>query len=537
MNDHPAIDDAALRAMLDGRARRASAAPLDLDSIVAAAGPRSSRRLRTFNAGPRLALGGALAAVLVAALLASPFVSQPVGHASASPSGSSLAQSNESSAPSPSAPAQLDPLRLLAAADAGSLIRTQAAALPGTLIAVDGRLEADPSRCRRVESCDTIVLADSGNGFTVRPVGDIGPGPWSGSGPLEGALILRLSGATENGSPVVEFVGRLSVPPTRGPAWFVQDIIEGAVDTAGAYVAVQGWLVRGPFHPCPSDPRNPPVAYGCPTDDWLSESDYQPYQPDGSMIGPSAGIYLSSGSYDRWAPGPARAGLGGRGVEPRQGTYLLRLVSDGCGPNADCLPPAPRWRIVGRFDPIQPGSFDSSPSATPGPTLGPTGEALTAAELAVQRPGSTTNYLVRAWLGVVLTPGVRCAHPRPSGWPVTGCSEVDWLTDTPSDPAFTASNLGDRVVVQNGAYVTFAQDPQFADNIGEPRLGIYLVQVAIHSTCETILETPTPACAGGPVWTFELVGRVDPPHVCQPTNGVDVCRFSVAPPLNETVRR
>jgi hypothetical protein len=127
---------------------------------------------------------------------------------------------------------------------------------------------------------------------------------------------------------------------------------------------VVGWLVRDPLHPCASDPRNPVVVYGCPTDDYLSEDQFQPLQADGSSIGPPAAIYLSTGSYDRWAPDPAPVGADGRGVEPRHAIYLLWLISDGCGPNADCATPPPRWRIVGRFDPIPPGPAIPSPSPT-----------------------------------------------------------------------------------------------------------------------------------------------------------------------------
>jgi len=133
-----------------------------------------------------------------------------------------------------------------------------------------------------------------------------------------------------------EYIGTLTVPPTGGPAWFVQDLREGAANVEGSYAAVQGWLVRDPFHPCPSNPQPPVVVYGCPTDDWLSESEFQPLQSDGSSIGPPAALYLSSGSYDTWAADPAPFGQDNLGVIPRFGTFLMWLVSDGCGPNADC---------------------------------------------------------------------------------------------------------------------------------------------------------------------------------------------------------
>ena len=351
MNGRRSVADAAIRAMLEERARRAREFDLEIDEIVAAAGPRATLGpLSAWTLPSRVALGaGAVAAVLVAVLLVAPPFARPAGE-STLPPGTSEVASDRTSAPIPSRRAAAEPLRRLPAAEAGDLIRTAAGAQVGILIVVDGRLEPQrAATCPGPRTCVT-VLADAGSGITVRPVGDIGPGPWDGSGPVEGALILRLTSVMENGSRVAQYVGRLTTPPTGGPAWFVQDVLDGAAHVEGAYAAVQGWLVRGPFHPCASDPRNPRVVYGCPTDDWLSESEFQPLQPDGSSIGPLAAIYLSSGSYDRWAPDPAAAGPDSRGVEPREGTYLFRLVSEGCGPNADCAPPPPRWRIVGRFD-------------------------------------------------------------------------------------------------------------------------------------------------------------------------------------------
>jgi hypothetical protein len=277
-----------------------------------------------------------------------------------------VARSSETPAPTASARIPLDPLQLLTPATAGDLIRTRSTTLSGTLIAVSGRLETDPVACGPSKTCGAAVLIGSGSGITIRPMGDVGPGPWDGSGPMEGAFVLRLTGDTENGRATAEFVGRLTTPPSGAPGWFVQDIIEGAAHVEGSYAAVHGWLVRGPLNPCPSDPRNPPVSYGCPTDDWLSESEFQPLEANGQTVGPPASIYLSSGSYDRWAPDPAVAGFGGQGVEPREATYLLQFVSDGCNDVsvrvADCLPPPPRWRIVGRFDPIA-----SAPTVTAPP--------------------------------------------------------------------------------------------------------------------------------------------------------------------------
>jgi hypothetical protein len=345
----------------------------------------------------------------------------------------------------------------------------------------------------------------------VMPVGDIGPGPWDGSGSLTGTFALRTRADLAADAHVAGYVGTLTVPPTGGPAWFVQDLREGAVSGEGAYAAVRGWLVRDPFHPCASNPRPPAVSYGCPTDDWLSESEFQPLQADGSSIGPLAAIYLASGSYDRWAPDPAPFGRDNVGVVPRYGTFLMWLVSDGCGPNADCAPPPPRWRIVGRFDPIDGPISDpgASPSPSPATAAHPTASGVwTVAQLVDERPSMTTDYVVDGWLEAALTPGLRCAAPQPlpSGWPRHGCGRFDWLTDAPFHPKPTYAQPGVGILVQSGAYDTFAPNPTWVEQVAEPRAGRYVVRVALHSSCEVAHPSPPAACLGGPVWTWEIVG-------------------------------
>jgi hypothetical protein len=354
--------------MLEERVAHARPISPDIATIVAAAGRRASRPFIPGVAPmPQLAIAGsALVAVLAATvLLVSSFVNGPVGNLALESADSAAASARPSMSSSP-APADVGPIRLLTATEAGDIIRTRSAALAGTLIAVDGRLETDPTAtCHSEGLClKATILAGAGGGFTVRPVGDIGPGPWDGSGALAGALIRRLSAAVANDLRIVDFVGMLRTPSTDGLAWSVADIIDGAAHVEGSYAAVDGWLVRDPLHPCPSGIRPLGVSYGCPSDDWLTDSAYQPTQLDGSSIGPPGALSVSSGSYDRWAPRPASYGPYKVGVEPRHATYLLWLVSDGCGPNADCATPPPRWRIVGRFDPIPTSPVIPAPSPT-----------------------------------------------------------------------------------------------------------------------------------------------------------------------------
>jgi len=487
--------DAAIQAMLADRAERAGPFRIDVATVVAAAGPRASRGLPGSRMA-RLSVGAtALAAVVVAAVLvAGPLAVSPAGSTVPTSPPGSIGPVASSNGLSPSAPPEA---RLLTAAEFGNLVRARSTAFPAITVAVSGTLEADPTvRCRG-STCPT-VLAGSG-GVHVTPVGDIGPGPWDSSGSVTGIFALRTRAVFPGGIRLAEYVGTLTVPPTGGPAWFVQDLLEGAVSADGAYAAVRGWLVRDPLHPCPAV-RNPPVvAYGCPSDDWLSESEYQPLQADGSSSGPPAAIYLSSGSYDKWAPDPAPFGRDNVGVVPRYGTYLMWLVSDGCGPNADCAPPPPRWRIVGRFN----------PSPSPATAGHPTANGVwTVAQLMDERPPATTDYVVDGWLEAALTLGLRCAAPQPlpSGWPRHGCGRFDWLTDAPFRPKPTYAQPDVGILVQSGAYDTFAPNPIWVDQRGEPRAGRYIVRIAVHSSCELALRSPEPACLGGPVWTTEIVG-------------------------------
>ena len=508
MTDLKGPSDAAIRAMLEDRASRAGPFRMDVATVVASAGPRASRGLLGGRRTERFAVGAtAIAAVIVAAVLvAGPLAAPPAGPPGPTSPPGSTGPVASSSGPSPSA---LPEARLLTAAEFGELVRTRSTSLDPITVAVSGTLESDPTVRCRASKCST-VLAGSG-GVHVTPVGDIGPGPWDGSGRLTGTFALRTRALEPVDAHVAEYVGTLTVPPTGGPAWFVQDLREGAVTAEGAYAAVQGWLVRDPVHPCASNPRPQVVAYGCPTDDWLSESEFQPLQADGSSIGPPAAVPLSSGTYDEWAPDPASFGPDNVGVQPRYAVYLMWLVSDGCGPNADCAPPPPRWRIVGRFDPIVPVADPVvSPSPSPATVEHSTPSGIwTVAQLMDERPPTTTDYVLDGWLEAVLQPGVRCAfHPTPTGWPLHGCGRADCLTDAPFHPRPLFANPDVGILVQSGAYDAFAPNPMWVEQLAEPRAGRYIVRVAVHASCEAEFPSPDPACLGGPVWTSEIVGTV-----------------------------
>jgi hypothetical protein len=282
--------------------------------------------------------------------------------------------------------------------------------------------------------CADTLLADSGGGFHIKPVGDIGPGPWDGSGPKDGAFVLRITPNLEGGRPVFDYLGELSLPGDGVLAWSVTDIRGGSAANEGDYAAVDGWLVRDSLHPCASTSRPSGVVYGCPTDDWLTASAYQPIQPDGSMTGPRDAVYLSSGSYDRWAPNPAQLGSG---VEPRRATYLMWLVMDGCGPSADCAqgPANLHWRIIDRFDPIPDLPAQRLPTNAP-PPVGDTypggipravaGEPVLMGLDGQERMASSTDassFLIGGWFGggpQICSGGIGPRDPNPIAY--HGCA-------------------------------------------------------------------------------------------------------------------
>jgi hypothetical protein len=509
--------DDAIREMLQARASRGGQVPFDASVVASEATRRAGARPRAMPLMPRLAVAmTSLAAVIViGVLLARPFGNQP---ASAPPTG---AQSSDSANGSPS-PTPFATPRLLPPAEVGVLVRTRAAELAGTIVAVRGRLETDPSvRCRAF-ACAT-VLADSGGGFSVRPVGDIGQGPWDGSEPKDGTFALRITPSLDAGQPGVEYIGDLVNRDDGTFVVSVADILAGTVGIEGAYAAVDGWLVRTPYQSCGSDPHPPAgPAYGCPTDDWLTESAYQPLRPDGSSLGPLNAIYLPTGAYDHWAPDPAPFGRDSVGVEPRRATYLLQVVqASACGPTADCFvaPGNLRWQIVGRFDPIPNLEPPATPEASvpiPSVVPPPSGTAWTVADLAdrASMPMPSGVFVVRAWL--VATPVLRGLCVSSPGLPDYGCSERDWLTDQPFQPWISDGNTGSTrdpsvgLRVQNGAYATFAPDPATqAFGARGPRLGNYLVRATVHDTCELPpLPSTNVPCYGPLVIYWEIVAHL-----------------------------
>ena len=437
--------DEAIRDMIEARAERAG--PIRFDpSVVAARAVRDARsRPSPPSLLPRLAIAttSVATAVVLGVMIALPLGGRP---ASAPPSSASSAPIASSTAAAPSAA----PPHVLTPAELGELVTTRAADLDGTIVAVRGRLEADPSwPCVAGQVCANTVFSDSAAGIHLRPIGDIGPGPWDGSGPKTGLFAIRITARAEGGRPLVEFIGDLVNRDDGTFVLSVADILSGSVSMDGAYAAVDGWLVRTPLHPCASDPHPPPgPAYGCPDDDWLTESEFQPLRADGSSVGPDDAVILPAGTYEEWAPDPAVTGFNSAGVVPRRATYLLWRAPGGCGPNADCLA-VPRWRIIGRFDPIlvapaptpqPPASDATSPGGIPHSVGGEPVLVGLAGQRRVAEATDATPFLVAGWYGGhggnICSGGIGPRDPNPLG--ARGCPRFD-VTGLPGRPYYPPS--------------------------------------------------------------------------------------------------
>ncbi len=513
------LTDAAIRAMLEERADRARPMEIDLATVVAAAGPRRARFDWSWGSlASRVSLAvTAIGAVLVTAILiVGPLVAPPTG-SSSEPSGSR--QPTQSAADGASVTASpsdqnLAPDRVLSAPAVGELARTRAAELSGFVVAVQGRLAFDGSvACPSEGICANTVLVAAGGGFHVKPVGDIGPGPWSHSGPLDGMFALRFTAAVDGGKPVMEFIGTLLAPPDGGLVWTVGAARTDKAILAGSYLAIEGWLVRSPLQPCASVNRPPGAeTYGCPDDDYLTDEAYQPLRPDGSSLAPAAAIDLPAGAYQSWAPNPLTFGPDSVGVEPRHATWLFqRIQASPCGPLADCAgdPTALEWRVVARLDPIT-----AAPAATIVPA--PSGEAWTIAELSQHSPTMTSDYAVRGFLEASFATRFCAFQPAPApGEPQYDCSRMNWLTDTRFLPWTTVGGVRTwqqptvSILVQTGAYDAFAPDPVAIDpSMREPRLATWLVRATVGPSCENNRPVPSAGCAGPTIIAWSIVARL-----------------------------
>ena len=221
---------------------------------------------------PRVVGGlASLAAVaLVAVLVGLPLTARPP--ASEAPTAAASGVLGATGPPASPNASPLPEARVLTAAELGSLVEARGSELAGLMVAVEGELALDPSvLCLAGTICGKTILAGAGASFVVKPVGDIGPGPWAGSGPKAGTFALRLTDSRDATGErlIVEYLGDI-LPAADRLAWSVDDLAAGEAREGGGrdwavfkgYVAVRGWLVRTPLRSCPSIARAPANGRG-----------------------------------------------------------------------------------------------------------------------------------------------------------------------------------------------------------------------------------------------------------------------------------
>ena len=439
-------DDDPIRTMLEARAERATVRPADVDELLATArqralaSPRAGSRVAARLGLRPIAAGSAsvLAAALVVVLVALPLANRPA--TSPSPSPPPTASGASSSGPPPTVspePSSVPVIPVVTAADLAPILAERPDDLVGRTLAVEGSLVTLECAGGDCPVQDPTILWRA-PGMLVRPVGDIGPGPWDGSGPINGTFALTFTGErTAEGHLIADYLDRIE-PAEHRLAWSPEALAVRGPWEGLPLTVVQGWIVRSPLHPCPSTAApdglhgGGPVR-GCPTDDYLTDEAFQPLRPDGSVTGPAGGLYLPSGSYERFAPDPEAAG---GGVAPRAGTFLLRWATVApCGPTTDCFvgPEHSFWTIEARLDPLPSSPPAPTPQPAPSEARHPGGlpqaldgePVLVGLDLERRLAAATdaTSFLAGGWINgaelLLCSGGIGPSDPNPLG--ARGC--------------------------------------------------------------------------------------------------------------------
>jgi hypothetical protein len=504
MSDAPARppSDDAIRAMLTERAGRLTTQPLDVTGAFAEALRGSRQERRVWRLWPALT-GGASLAALVAVALVAVILPSRVPTASSPPSAGPSVVSPASAAPL-ATPVVLSPGQLLEAVSAS------ADGLVGRLVPLRGALasviHSCPPRPVGASPCNglTPYISDVTGGIRVRVTDAVIHGSESAGSPESQIWIVRVTNGREADGLVVELIGGLKQGPDGGLTFTVAQLLANHDESrVGSLVAVDGWLVRTPLHSCPSISSSG-ARYGCPSDVYLTDTEFQPLRADGSSLGPTAGIDLPADAYEQWAPEPAPFSTGG--VVPQRAVYLLRAMPTTCPVGTACQS-FRQAEVLGRLDPL------SDQVSSPEPS-----DAQTVAEIIAASANEPFAFadgrqlIVHGWL--VRTPQLPLCRPAPES--PYGCDQLDYVTDLPFQPwSSTATSVSARgpdvgLRVQNGAYDAFAPDPrQDSDGAYIPREGTYVVRGVIRSGCETLPqpEGSVAPCAGPAVLFWEIVER------------------------------
>jgi hypothetical protein len=259
--------------------------------------------------------------------------------------------------PSPSATPSAD-AKVYTTAEFESALALSRQSLEGNAVLVSGTVTRTPVG----DSCDVVVpTLDAATGpcafgqldgtreavwatpYTLA----MSANPGSADAPVTGTLALRVLPAG------VEYLGMAGLGTNRAfdQATVAELSKPWGADSVLHAVVVKGWLVAAPVHPCPIQPGETPPQdtpfITCPGA-WLTPTEEQP-----STLGPSEmnvtpptdGVMVQYGAYQEFAPDPSTVdGL----PQPREGTYLVRLVLD----TRTQGPTAPTgWQVIGRVAP------------------------------------------------------------------------------------------------------------------------------------------------------------------------------------------
>ncbi len=253
-------------------------------------------------------------------------------------------------APSPGAPGAAAPVLPLTVDQLNAYMRMNSQSPDGRQLVITGTIVQKAPGMACTGSCTDWLLEGSDPTLYVKPVGDIGLGPWDQGGePLTGTFA-----ATMNEPYLLEYQGAVALGADGGP-WLPSQLPSPANGPAQTdYWLVHGWIegmVGAPS--CPVDPAASPYQgpqYGCGPVAYLSNGAFQPWIGNEFNLPPSS-IRVQNGAYRDFAPvfNPDQL------IAPsEQATFLVRATYiPPCGPTEDCVVPAANyhWEIVARVGP------------------------------------------------------------------------------------------------------------------------------------------------------------------------------------------
>ena len=200
-------------------------------------------------------------------------------------------------------------------------------------------------------SCTGWLLEGSDPMLFVKPVGDVGPGPWNQGGkPLTGTFAASMTEPYR-----LDYQGPVSTASDGGP-WLPSQLPDPAATNAVVgYWLVHGWIQGVGVDNCPSPDATPYLGpqYGCGRGAILMD-DLPGPAISGVFVSPPPHFTLQvqNGAYDAFAPAPVP--VGATSSQPEQATFLVRATYiPACGPTSDCSIPAANyhWEVVTRIDP------------------------------------------------------------------------------------------------------------------------------------------------------------------------------------------